>query len=402
MTLLSRLIGSRAISFQDVWGKGADFDIGLATAAGIPVSQETALRLVAVFSCVRLLSESVASLPVAAFRRDKDARRPLEQQPRWLDEPNPETLIFELVEATLTSLNLDGNAYWLVIRDRFDEVVEVWVLDPAVVTPRRAPDRSIVFDVAQDDGLQKTYRSEREARIGIKHIRAFRRAGAIKGMSPIEKARQAIGLGLATEEFGSRYFQQGTLAGTVIEFPSDAKETAIDRFLERWKNRHQGVKRAHSPGVLTGGASMKQIGIPPEHAQFLETRKFQVVEIARLFRVPPHMIADLDRATFSNIEHEAIQFVVHSLRPWLVRLEQATRSLLPPGVFLRFNVNGLLRGDIKSRYDAYGVGRQWGWLSADDVLELEDEEPLPDGKGKVYLQPVNMQPAGDRPAPAAS
>lgn len=211
-------------------------------------------------------------------------------------------------------------------------------------------------------------------------------------------AREAIGMALATEEYGARFFGNGAKPGGVLEHPGKLSKEAQDRLRTSWNEMHQGLSKQHRIAILEEGMSYKQIGIPPEDAQFLETRKFQLNEIARIFRIPPHLVGDLERATFSNVEQQSIDFVVHTIRPWLVRWEQAIKlKLFTPTerrrFFAEFVADGLLRGDIKSRYEAYAIGRQNGWLSADDIRELENMNPLPDDTGKVYLVPLNMVPA---------
>jgi hypothetical protein len=227
------------------------------------------------------------------------------------------------------------------------------------------------------------------------HLRGLSSDGLV-GLSPIQLMRQAIGLGMATEEFGARFFGNDARPGGVLQHPGVLGNEAFERLQSSWETRHGGLSNSHRVAILEEGMQYSQIGIPPEDAQFLETRKFQVTEIARAFRVPPHMLADLERATFSNIEHQSIEFVVHSIRPWLVRWEQSIQQQLMldrdrQKYFAEFVVDGLLRGDTVSRYQAYATGRQNGWLSANDIRTLENMNPV-DG-GDIYLVPLNMVPA---------
>ncbi|SHF52893.1 phage portal protein, partial [Caloramator proteoclasticus] len=218
-----------------------------------------------------------------------------------------------------------------------------------------------------------------------------------KGYSPIQMAREAIGLSIATEEFGDRFFANGARPGGILEHPGVVKDP--ERLRKSWEDVYKGIKNSHKIAVLEEGMKYHEIGIPPEDAQFLETRKFQLNEICRIFRVPPHMIGDLERATFSNIEHQSIEFVVHTVRPYLVRWEQAiSKCLLNEGerklYFPKFTVDGLLRGDFKTRMEGYAIGRQNGWLSPNDIRELEDMNPLPEDQGgDIYLVNGNMIPA---------
>jgi HK97 family phage portal protein len=229
----------------------------------------------------------------------------------------------------------------------------------------------------------------------ILHIRALSPDGII-GYSPIQLARQAVGLSLALEEFGARYFGNGADPGTVLEHPGTLSDEAWNRIKESWEESHKGLERSHRFAILEEGMKIEKIGIPPEDSQFIESRKFQLAEIARIYRMPPHLVGDLSNATFSNIEHQGIEFVVHTIRPWLVRWEQGLhRKLLAPEeaktFFAEFLVDGLLRGDMTARYTAYSVGRNGGWLSANDIRELENQNPIEGGD--QYLIPLNMIPA---------
>ena len=266
----------------------------------------------------------------------------------------------------------------------------MWPLRPDKVTIKRINGK--LYYIYQSEGLG---RFEFE-HIDILHVKGMSLNG-VEGVSPITYAREAIGLGLAAEDFGSRFFANDARPGIVLEHPGALSDQAYKKLKKSWADKHGGLANKHKVAILEEGMKIHEIGIPPEDAQFLETRKFQVNEIARIFRIPPHMIGDLERSTFSNIEQQSLEFVIHTVRPWLVRWEQALNISLLPGeyrqkYFIEFLVDGLLRGDIKSRYEAYSIGRQNGWLSADDIRELENMNPLPDDMGKIYLIPLNMIP----------
>lgn len=365
------------------------------SASGISVTPSTALQSTAVFACVRVLAETVASLPLPVYRRlaggGKERAADHYLYPILHDLPNPELTSFEFREALMGHLALWGNAYAEIERDGAGRVRALWPLRPDKI------------QVVREQGeLLYYYTLPEGTRVALKPVQVFHIRGlsgdGIVGYSPIRLAREAIGLALATEEFGARFFSNGAHPGGIVEYPSVLKDEAYERFKKSVQEAYGGLSKSHRLMVLEQGLKYHQIGIPPEDSQFLETRKFQVNEIARIFRVPPHMVGDLERATFSNIEHQSIEFVVHTIRPWLVRWEQAIkRDLFLPGerstFFPEFLVDGLLRGDTKSRYEAYAVGRQNGWLSADDIRELENMNPLPDGQGKIYLVNGNMIPA---------
>lgn len=365
-------------------------------ASGVTVNENTALNATAVFSAVDILSRTLASLPLPVYRRlQGGGKERATDHPLYAvlhDLSNREMTSFELRQALMGHLALWGNAFAEIERDNAGRVIGLWPLRPDRMTVMR-----------DEQGLLYVYRiikTGQEVALrqrNVMHLRGLSSDGVI-GYSPIRLAREAIGLALATEEYGARFFGNGSRPGGVLQHPGKLSEEAAKRLKKSWEEMHQGLTQAHRVAILEEGMTWQQVGIPPEDAQFLETRKFQVTEIARIFHVPPHMLADLERSTFSNIEHQGIEFVVHTMRPWLVCWEQAIkRDLFLPNerqtYFAEFLVDGLLRGDIKSRYEAYAIGRQNGWLSADDIRELENMNPLPDGQGKVYLVPLNMVPA---------
>lgn len=372
---------------------------GMETTSGIDVSEEGALNATAVMACVRILAESVASLPLITYRRMADGGKERATSfylyPVLHSTPNPEMTSFQWRETMMGHLCLWGNAYAEIVTDKGGRVRELWPL---------RPDR---MRVAREDGALSYYYRAGAAGVETRlpnetvlHIRGLSMDG-VKGISVITAARNAIGLALATEEFGGRFFQNGAVPGLILKHPGQLGDVAYQRLKASWDKEHQGAERSHKTTILEEGMSLEKIGIPPEDAQFLQTRRFQVEEIARIFRIPPHMLADLERATFSNIEHQSLEFVVHSLRPWLVRIEQELmRSLLTSReqveYFTEFLVDGMLRGDTASRYQAYSVGRQNGWLSANDVRLLENMNPIEDGD--EYLTPMNMMPAGSLPS----
>lgn len=362
---------------------------GTRSATGRAVSQQTAMQVSAVFACVRVRAETVASLPWPVYRRlqgggkERDPDHPLYELLH--DQPNPEQSAIEFRENMVGHMDLWGNAYAEIERDGAGRVRALWPLRPDWVVEQRVNDRPY-YVVSLPDGTRKGLPADR-----VWHCRAF------MGLSIIAQAREAIGLAMAGEEYGARFFSNDSRPGGVLKHPGRMTEGAFQRLKESWEAAHGGLSNAHRVAILEEGTEWQQVGIAPEDAQYLELREFQVTDIARFFRVPPHKIADLKRATFSNIEHQGIEFVVDCVRPICVRLEQsARRCLLTPAErktwFAEHVIDGLLRGDIQSRYQAYATARQWGWMSADDVRELENQNPLPDGQGKAYLVPMNMVP----------
>ena len=369
---------------------------GYETVTGVTVSPDSSLQFIAVFACVRILAETIASLPLILYRRlpDGGKERAVDHPlyPLLHDLPNDEMTSYAWRETLMGHVTTWGNCYSQIVFDQGGRVASLWPL---------RPDQMRVERSAQTGKLVYFYRKSNAApeqpvpAENILHIPGLGFDG-ITGYSPIQQARQAVGLGLAAEEFGARFFGNDARPGVVLQHPGKLGAEAHERLRKSWETRHGGLEKSHRVAILEEGLTVKEIGIPPEDAQFLETRKFQVTEIARLYRIPPHLLADLDRATFSNIEQQSLEFVIHTIRPWTVRWEQSlTHKLLTPDergqYFIEYLIDGLLRGDITARYAAYAQGRQNGWLSANDIRERENMNPVEGGD--VYLIPLNMIPA---------
>lgn len=361
---------------------------GFVADAGVYVSEQTALQLTAVHACVRLLADAIASLPMDVYRKRGDLREPVRPTPPLVANPLDEVTDFEWKFMVVTSLALRGNSYNVVVeRDRFEFPTKLLPVHPDVV--QVSEDRDTGRPIYRVEG-------ERIPNADMVHIKRFTLPGWLTGLSPIEAARQGIGLGLAAERFGARWFGDSAAPSSVLETDQDRTPEQVREIQRNWIASHGGRRY---PAVLSGGFKWRPITITPEESQFLETRRFQRSEIAMLFGIPPHMIGDTERSTSwgTGIEQQSIGFVVYTLRPWLTCIESALSRLLPRGQFVRFNVDALLRGDIKSRYEAYAQARNAGWLSVDEIRELEDRPPLPGGIGQGYLQPLNMAPLGSDP-----
>lgn len=368
---------------------------------GFVVTEETALTYSAVLAAVRVLSETISSLPLFTYRRLGERRRePALDHPLFSilhDLPNDEHTSLEVRETLMANVLLWGNAFAEIRRDGAGQVRELWPLESKHAEVKRVNGRLVYVYTKPGEQARALNREQ------VLHIRGLSINGAT-GLSPIAAAREAIGLGLATEGYGARFFSNDASPGGVLEHPSQLSDGAHKHLRESIEDRHGGLAGAHKLMILEEGMKFARVGIPPDDAQFLDTRKFQVAEIARIFRIPPHLLGDLERATFSNVEQQALEFVVHTVRPWLVRFEQAIkRDLIRPEdretIFAEHKVDGLLRGDVDTRYKAYSTGRQWGWLSANDIRALENMNPIP--KGDSYLIPMNMIPIGPG-APAIS
>lgn len=350
------------------------------TYSGRVVTQESSLSQATVYACVRLLSETLASLPLQVFEKTEQGRAETDS-PSWLRRPNAEMTRFRLIERTVASLLLDGNAFWLYEKDNLGRVLSVTPLHPTNVQ---------VFRNRQNGGIEFLVAGEQDPRDyrTVLHIPFFEGAGGLRGLSPVAACADAIGFAQSIDEYGVKLFSSGAHLSGVLETEQDMSEDAVRRLQAEWAADHEGLENAHKPGLLTGGLKWKPLSLPNDQAQFLETRKFQVEEICRIFRVPPHMVQSLDRATFSNIEHQGIDFVTHSVRPIAVRIEDALLSLIDEGQYIRFNVGGLLRGDMLSRFQAHAIAVNTGWTSRNEVRAVEDMNRV-DGLDE-YLRPLNM------------
>jgi HK97 family phage portal protein len=369
------------------------------SAAGVAVTPDSAMRLSAVSACVRLIAESIASLPLHVYQRSEAGRQRITGSPEFRllhDEPNSRMTSFTFRETMAAHVLLYGNAYAVILRSAGGVPVGLLPVAGSVVVITKLSNGELAYTVTLDD------KSFTLSQWDIIHVPGLAFDG-ISGMSPIRYAAESIGLGLAAERYGGSFFGNGSTPSGYISLPGKLSKEQAATMRAAWESvyGYNGGAGGNRTAVLFESGKFEKISIAPNEAQFIETRKFQVSEIARWYRVPPHMIGDLERATFSNIEHQALEFVTHTLRPWLVRFEQEfNRKLFPSSsageaneLYCEFNVDGLLRGDINSRGNYYTKGRQWGWLSANDIRRLENMEPI-DG-GDQYLTPLNMQSAAD-------
>ena len=371
MSIFSGLFRSRDKPKNRVGG-GWNFLFG-GTTSGKAVNERTAMQTSAVYACVRILAESVAGLPLHVYERTANgskSTKPSHPLYRLLhDEPNREMTSFVFRETLMSHLLLWGNAYAQIIRDGRGFPIALYPLLPDRMAVDRNESGELVYTYQSDKGQVKLRREN------VLHIPGLGFDGLI-GYSPIAMAKNAVGLALATEDYGATFFANGANPGGVLEHPGVIKPEQADRLRESWQSQFGGAN-AHKVAVLEEGLKFHQMSIPPEQAQFLETRKFQINEIARIFRVPPHMVGDLEKSSFSNIEQQSLEFVKYTLDPWVVRWEQSLQQVLilpseKATIFIKFNLDGLLRGDYQSRMQGYSTGIQNGFMSVNDVRSLED------------------------------
>lgn len=373
--------------------------------SGKSVSAMSAMQMSAVYACVRVIAETVASLPLNVYEvTDKGSKKAFDHPLYRLlhDEPNHEMTSFIWRESLLTHLLLWGNHYSQIVRSGRNGILGLYPLLPDQMTVDRASNGQLTYEYTTSDGNTVWLRPEE-----VLHIPGLGFDG-IMGYSPVAMEKNAVGLALSAEEYGSKFFANGARPSGVLTHPHTVKDPK--KLRESWNAAYGGSGNSGRTAVLEEGMEYKSISMPNNEAQYLETRKFQVEEICRIYRVPPHMIGDLSHATFSNIEHQSISFAVHTIRPWLVRIEQAIqRALIPEAekgrFYVQFNMDGLMRGDYKSRMEGYAIGRQNGWLSANDIHELENMNPIPEEEGgNLYLVNGNMRPLKDvaagAPAPS--
>lgn len=405
MSFIGRLFKARRRPSDSLSGSRYTFFMGNTT-SGKPVTERTAMQMTAVYSCVRILSEAIAGLPLHIYRHTQNGGKEKATEHSLYkllhDEPNTEMTSFSFRETLMSHLLLWGNAYAQIIRNGRGEVVALYPLMPNRMTVDRDANGILYYlysKTAEDANTLGTKSNQVMLNTAdVLHIPGLGFDGLV-GYSPIAMAKNAIGMAIACEEYGAMFFANGAAPGGVLEHPGVVKDPAKVR--ESWNLVYKGSSNSHRVAVLEEGMKYQPIGISPEQAQFLETRKFQINEIARIFRVPPHMVGDLEKSSFSNIEQQSLEFVKYTLDPWVVRWEQTMHRLLFTNeekrkYFIKFNVDGLLRGDYASRMSGYATGRQNGWLSANDIRELEDLDRIPaQNGGDLYLINGNMTKLAD-------
>ena len=376
--------------FQDnVRDSGTVFTFGKAS-SGEQVDEKSAMQIATVYACVRLLAESVAQLPLHLYRytdsgtgKEMAADHPV--YPIIHRQPNPEMTSFTWRETMMVHLLLWGNSYSQIIRDGKNGIISIYPLLPENVEVDRDERGEIyyIYHAYTDEAPGEKNKDIIFQREEVLHVPGLGFNGLV-GFSPIAMMKNALGSTLAVEKYGSAFFKNGAQPSGVLEHPGVLKNP--EKIRQNWTDVYGGANNAHKVCVLEEGMSYKAISLPPEDSQFLSTRQFGVEEICRIFRVPPHMVQDLQRATFNNIEHMAIEFVMHTLMPWLIRIEQAIIKDVLVGeekdqLFPKFNVDGLMRGDYKSRMEGYAVAITNGIMSVNDVRKLENMDPLDDADG---------------------
>ena len=403
MGILKGIFRSRDKPQNRTVGSNYTFFMGGST-SGKPVNERSAMQMTAVYSCVRILAEAIAGLPLHIYKYNEDGgKEKAIDHPLYLllhDEPNPEMSSFVFRETLMTHLLLWGNAYAQIIRNGKGEVIALYPLMPNKMTVDRDENGQLYYTYQRAN--EEAHTMEGSSVIlkpyDVLHIPGLGFDGLV-GYSPIAMAKNAIGMAIACEEFGAKFFTNGAAPSGVLEHPGTIKDPSKVR--DAWQSQFGGSSNSGKVAVLEEGMKYTPISISPEQAQFLETRKFQINEIARIFRVPPHMVGDLEKSSFSNIEQQSLEFVKYTLDPWVLRWEQSMARALftideKKEYFIKFNLEGLLRGDYQSRMNGYSIARQNGWMSANDIRELENLDRIPaELGGDLYLINGNMLPLGN-------
>jgi len=354
------------------------------SASGFHINETVALGIPAVFACVRVLSEAIASLPLLTYERfsngDKERARGFSLYGILHDAPNPLMTSFELRELLVGHLCLRGNAFCYIERDA-GEVVALWPLHPDKVVVE-LQGRELVYR-HQNDGAEKIYRME-----DILHIRGLSPDGLI-GYSPLILLRDAFGHCKAVQEYSSSYFKNDASPGGILTSPNPLSQTAHDSLKAAWTAGHAGKGKHHRVAIMDNGLQWQSIGVTPEDSQLIESQKFSVVEIARVFRVPLNLVMDYERSTYSNVTEQNRSFLIHTLQPWLTRMEQAmVKSLLTEAekekYFIEHLTQGFLKADTKERYESYKIGIESGFLTVEEVRQLENMNSKPEAEVRVH------------------
>lgn len=379
-------------------GSAYEFFKGISE-SGQVVTEKSSMQISAIYACVRILSEAVASLPLGLFMTNEQGMKvKATDDPLYYlvhEEPNPEMTSFNFRETMMIHLLLWGNAYAQIVKNGKGEITALYPLMPDRMRVDRDEKRRLYYEYQAEAGDAPATKEsiQRFSPDKILHIAGLGFDGLI-GYSPVAMAKNVIGMTQSCEEYGSKFFKNGAYPGGVLEHPGTLEDP--EKVRDSWNKAFGGSSNAGKVAVLEEGMKYQPISFSPEQSQLSQTREYQLNEIARIFRIPPHMLGDLTKASYASIEQQSLEFVKYTLDPWLVRWEQAlNRRLLKleqkKSYYFKFNVDGLLRGDYNSRMSGYAIGRQNGWLSANDIRKLEDMDMIPaEQGGDLYLVNGNM------------
>ncbi len=395
--MIRRLLGGatehRELTFSDIWRRGLDVATAR-TASGEMVDYDAALTLSAVYAAIRLLSDSVSTLDLDVLYRSKGSEQKFRPLPGWVLNMNTELRNHEVLGQIVTSLLLDGNAYVATLRDGTGRALHLSVLDPSDITPTLAPDEDgmqrLTFTSSKAPGQTFTTRD-------ITMVRGLLKPGQIEGVSPVTAAREFLGLGIAVQKFGASFFGNGALPGALVEVPGQLTPEGVAQVKSAWNDVHRGAANGNRLAVLTENAKFSKISLSPEDSQFLQTKQATVQDVARLYGVPPHLLADASGSTSwgSGLAEQNVAFAQFSLRPLVTRLEAALTAIMrSEGIavaYARFDLESMRRS-TSDRWDSYSTAIQTGVLSIDEVRSYENLPALPDGQGSKHYVPLNLAP----------
>ena len=365
---------NRALSFQSIWANGGDTEMG--TRAGTNVNSDTVFQVNAIFSAISLISDTIATLPVDSFISLDGVRKPFRPSPAWLQQPDVDTTKEAFYGACIVSLLLDGNAFIRVYSNNQGEIVNMAVLNPLDVEIKRNGVGKVMYLV---DGEKKLLSQEE-----VVFIPDIVRPGKIRGVSRVEALKENFGLAMALESYAQTFFGRGTQTSGIIEFPEMLSAEEAKQLANGFDSRHRGWSRAHKTGVLSGGATYKSTSVTNDQAQFIDSRRMAVEDVARAFNIPPHLLGLPGTNTYSSVEQNNQAFVTHTLRPIVQKLE----SGFSQSAFVRFNLDNLLRADSESRHSSYSIGLQAGYYTINDVRRFEDLQPVEDNAANNVRVPL--------------
>jgi len=368
--MLNNLFEKRAISFQTLWGAGDD--LAELNQSGTIVNSETAFKITALYSAVSLISDTISTLPLDAFIRRDGARYPFRPRPAWVSKPDLDQQPSAFWQSVIVSLLIDGNAFVRIFRSG-GQVVNLVPLNPLKVQIKRNGIGRVMFEVQGEKNLLSSE--------DVIFIADLVRPGDIRGMARVEALKDNFGLSIALESYAARFFSNSATPQGIITFPGNLSGEQAENLRRNFDAAHRGLKRSHKTGVLSGGADWKVTGVDPEQSQLEMSRRLAVEDVARAFNIPNHMLGVQGSTAYASVEQDSIFFVQHTLRPIVQKLETAFSPLLnevPGGelAFLRFNLDGLLRGDSQARANAYSIGLQAGYYTVNDIRRLEDLIPM--------------------------
>ena len=387
--MLGNLFENRAINFQTLWGAGNEVEI--TNQSGTFINQDTVFKVNAVFSAISLISDTIATLPVDSYIRRDGARFAYRPRPTWVTKPDVDTTKEAFYGALIVSLLLDGNAFIRVFRDNQGQPINLAVLNPSKVEIQRNKLGRVMFHYEGDKNLLNSS--------DILHIPDVVRPGHIRGTSRVDALKDNFGLAMALESYASRFFGQGVTMAGHIEFPGNLSPEQAKELSESFSTRHGGFRKSHKVGILSAGAKFVSDQLDNDKSQFIDSRRMAVEDVARAFNIPPHLLGLPGTNTYSSVEQNNIGFVTHTIRPIVSKMESALSGLLStlPGgenAFIRFTMDGLLRGDANSRFTSYSTGIQAGYLTVNDVRRFEDLSPIDGGDIlRVPLANINIDAA---------